>query len=83
MKRLACLAGLLLAVACSKSETENVAPTATPTSTAPATAAAPAEPADELEEIETQEDFEEEALHEISAENFEAELDKLEAEIGN
>ncbi len=82
--RPACWAALALlsVTACDKGETEAVPSTAAPppvaTPSAPATAAEA-----EFDEVETEEDFEEEALHEISGENFEEELDRLEAEIGN
>lgn len=61
------------------------APTETPAATTSAPAPEPAEePAPTLsdDDIPTREDFEEEALQEITVENMEEELDKLEAEIG-
>jgi len=81
MKRLALAAAALLLVAgCSKSEPASTsAPTGTGAATpqtAPSTAAAP-----EGEGIPTEEDYEDEAEQKISAQNVEAELDKLEKEI--
>jgi len=87
--RLWLLSGLLaVALACDdKPKTTPPAPTAIPT-TAPVATAAPAATGTEvanaaMDEIATEEDFEEEAQGEISAQNMEAELDKLEKEIGD
>jgi hypothetical protein len=55
--------------------TTQVSPPDTPT-------AAPANTAAAQVEVPTEEDFEDEAEREISADNLEAELDKLEREIG-
>lgn len=79
MKSTALILGALalLLVACEQ-KTEAPAPSA-PAKGTGAVAAAGTETADDLA---TEEDFEEEAANEITADNLEAELDRLEKEIG-
>lgn len=75
---LCAFAAIAMLVACDeKKETPSTAPSATPTA---ATASA-APTASESAEADTEEDFEEEAEKSITADNLEAELTKLEAEI--
>ena len=78
---------ILVAAGCDKkSDAPPPAPTAVgaaPTPAAPAPAATPITTATmDGEVVPTEEDFEEEAERGITAENLEAELDKLEREIG-
>lgn len=84
MKAAIVLAGLVMLPACQEESGSEPAPTATPAPDKPTTASGEVPPTDpdEEEEIPTEEDFEEEALQEITVDNLEAELDKLEAEIG-
>jgi len=87
MKRCALILAFMgLALACSKSRTE-VAPTAASSSAmqAQAPALTSAEPTTRVADdvVPTEEDFEEEAEHKITAQNLEAELDQLEKEISD
>jgi hypothetical protein len=80
---------LAMAVACDdKPKPAEPVPTAPVATATPAPTPAPAATATEaagaaVNDIATEEDFEEEAQGEISAHNMEAELDKLEKEIGD
>jgi hypothetical protein len=87
VKHLTILAVSLLALAaCNKSEpAPESAPSAaveSPMPSAEPVASAEAPEVDDLGDIPTPEDFEEEAIEDITADNMEKELDRLEAEIG-
>jgi hypothetical protein len=82
-KLVACFVGLFLLACEKKSEvTETrVEQIENPSASASSEPSAGSVPRAAIDQI-TQEDFEEEALIDISADNLEEELDKLEAEIG-
>jgi len=77
------LFGLFVAVAC---ETQPTAPVTAPLVAAPVTAvppaaAAPVEAVPSAEEVPVPEDFEQEAVTRVAAENYRGELDRIAAEI--
>lgn len=75
-------AALLATVACDDKPEPAASGSGTSVPAASPSPAGPEAPAATYDDVETQEDFEEEATKEISEDNLEAEIDKLEAEIG-
>jgi hypothetical protein len=71
---------LLLAASCAKKEEPAPAPAPEPPPAATTAAPAPA-PSAAVDDVPTEEDFEEEAAKEVTAANLDAQLDALEKEI--
>lgn len=83
MNKLWIAASMLLFVACEKTETPATAPDVAPASPPAAPVnTAPAVPEVDLERLAVEEDFEQEAETEITADTLVAKLDEIEKEIG-
>ncbi|HLM75916.1 MAG TPA: hypothetical protein VK459_24590 [Polyangiaceae bacterium] len=72
----------LLLVACEEQKSDAPASSAPARGATSAAAAAPATGTEAADDLATEQDFEEEAVKEITADNLESEVDKLEKEIG-
>ena len=71
----------LLAIGCNRASNEPASDKAAPTASVASPAASPRAPGPDLSNALTEEDFEEEAERQITADNIEAELDALAREI--